>query len=652
MPSAFRSVPHDRSPDGRYVVSNLTGHHVAVAKLNDLPGVAWRLGPWEEMTVSEETLAGAKVAPWEERSIVEVRPWVPRPVSWLLLSLGGVVMVGFWALVIRFGMALPFIEGPSDSFWMRTLIFMAGAAALAPLLSLGDWESGGRLGVAGFRGVRIPALRRAAVLTSTVIVVVVISVGLPLGVIISAGGWEDLPAQAVETAKLIPGGASTTERFVGAWERFMLAVDRPIEWALHQDPARLVGSGLQLLFITTLSLLPALFFFQFDRQKLATLRTRFFRSVVLLDPTLRTLRHAHSVYGARADDLLGTPVGEGGRGERGAGRLVVLLSATLLVTLGWITTLNPLSVSATAATPSVLAYFQPEPSPFVYAFLGAYVFGIGMLFRRYVRSDLTPEAYAHFTVRAISSVLIAWAVLELPGSATELQVVAEQAVGATEAAADTAGGSTTGEHGGIWLALAFLIGFFPETGLSLLKRAVAVRARGLVMREEERSVALERLEGINVYHQSRLLDEGVENVENLAHADIIELMLDTRIPLPTLVDWIDQAILLGHVPDQEDQNALRDCGIRTATDLEAAFALASDRDPESANPERFFDLLPAKVEGAPARLRIVLDAVHDDEWMQYLRRCRSDDLNGLHLDESMLEQWDLGEEAFQESLVA
>ena len=54
---------------------------------------------------------------------------------------------------------------------------------------------------------------------------------------------------------------------------------------------------------------------------------------------------------------------------------------------------------------------------------------------------------------------------------------------------------------------------------------------------------LTELEGIDLYDRTRLAEEGVNNVEALAHADIIDLMSSTRISAAELVDWTDQAIL-------------------------------------------------------------------------------------------------------------
>ena len=58
---------------------------------------------------------------------------------------------------------------------------------------------------------------------------------------------------------------------------------------------------------------------------------------------------------------------------------------------------------------------------------------------------------------------------------------------------------------------------------------------------------LTSLEGIDLYDRTRLDEEGVNNVEGLAHSDIVDLMSSTRISAAQLVDWTDQAILYLHV---------------------------------------------------------------------------------------------------------
>ena len=72
-------------------------------------------------------------------------------------------------------------------------------------------------------------------------------------------------------------------------------------------------------------------------------------------------------------------------------------------------------------------------------------------------------------------------------------------------------------------------------------------------------------------------EEDIENVPNLATADIVELMLNTKIANNRIIDWVDQAILLMVLPPAPKEGAqnwigtvLRNNGIRTASALVAA----------------------------------------------------------------------------------
>jgi hypothetical protein len=58
---------------------------------------------------------------------------------------------------------------------------------------------------------------------------------------------------------------------------------------------------------------------------------------------------------------------------------------------------------------------------------------------------------------------------------------------------------------------------------------------------------LTELEGVNLYDRARLSEEGVDNIENLAHHNMIHLLVQTRIPVSRLVDMFDQAILYLHL---------------------------------------------------------------------------------------------------------
>jgi hypothetical protein len=84
---------------------------------------------------------------------------------------------------------------------------------------------------------------------------------------------------------------------------------------------------------------------------------------------------------------------------------------------------------------------------------------------------------------------------------------------------------------------------------------------------------LNRLDGLTVWHETRL--EDIENVHNMATADIVDLLVDTRIPADRVIDWIDRAILLTQLRPDEATNAdeksaqrrLAKHGVRTASSL-------------------------------------------------------------------------------------
>jgi predicted dehydrogenase len=73
------------------------------------------------------------------------------------------------------------------------------------------------------------------------------------------------------------------------------------------------------------------------------------------------------------------------------------------------------------------------------------------------------------------------------------------------------------------------------------------------------------LDDIDVYERTRLEEEGITSVQALARHDLVDLILSSRIPIPRLIDWVDQAILHQHL--SPDYGIFRSVGIRTATDF-------------------------------------------------------------------------------------
>jgi hypothetical protein len=148
------------------------------------------------------------------------------------------------------------------------------------------------------------------------------------------------------------------------------------------------------------------------------------------------------------------------------------------------------------------------------AFLGAYLFGIQELVRRYNTFDLLPQVYSSIFVRMVV--------------ATGIVTVAALFIG-------EGGGGTLG------LIVAFLIGMFPKRGIEWLqtktKDVFDARQRESSMR------ALTDIVGIGSWHEARLAEIGIDDAQNLATTDLRKLLLTTQFDTQELVSWIDQSIL-------------------------------------------------------------------------------------------------------------
>lgn len=201
-----------------------------------------------------------------------------------------------------------------------------------------------------------------------------------------------------------------------------------------------------------------------------------------------------------------------------------------------------------------------------YGFIGSYAFIVQSLVRRYFQADLKTHAY----VSAMARVILVSALITAVHPLWTMQGVPEQ----TE------------------LAFAFLIGFFPELGLRALRQGLAGVMRALPIGTDER-FPLRQLDGVTIWVQARFLEEGIEDMQNLATANLVDLMLHTRMPISRLVDWVDQAFLYLRVgngngrssktdqattDESGDRKLLRRYGIRTATDLLNAFDKAGTKD--------------------------------------------------------------------------
>jgi len=184
-------------------------------------------------------------------------------------------------------------------------------------------------------------------------------------------------------------------------------------------------------------------------------------------------------------------------------------------------------------------------------FLGAYLWGLQNIFRRYAMNDLLPVAYYHFGLRMITASVVALLIYHVVGGFTSDQLVGGD-------------GSEASMAGGLLLVTVFLVGMFPQRGI----RWLGQHAGSLMQphRSAARELPLEMIEGMTAYDKDRLAELGIDSVFDLATADFIPLLLKTPYGSRELIDWILQAKLCARFGEAVTELRLQ--GFRTIVDLE------------------------------------------------------------------------------------
>lgn len=179
-----------------------------------------------------------------------------------------------------------------------------------------------------------------------------------------------------------------------------------------------------------------------------------------------------------------------------------------------------------------------------FGFLGAYLFAVQLVYRRYTTIDLQPSVYMYCAQTLLGGLVfnyVAFQALTLLVGTSE-DIVAQGALG----------------------IIAFSLGYFPFIAIRWFSRItyntlVLQRGRGEFL-------ALEMIDGISDLHETRLREQGIDNVQNLACANLFELLTTTNFNSQQLADWVDQAMLYMYLEPQKIE-VFRGASIRTASDF-------------------------------------------------------------------------------------
>ncbi len=237
------------------------------------------------------------------------------------------------------------------------------------------------------------------------------------------------------------------------------------------------------------------------------------------------------------------------------------------------------------------------------AFFGAYIWSILYLLKRIANFDLSPLSF----LRAATQILLACFV------AATLRHVLH---GVTTHGQDEPW--FTFAQPGMFLGLAFLVGYFPTLGIDTL----VDRFQGLQLKRVDpearkmcRTLPMDMIDGMDPSIRFRLAELEIEDVQNLATANPVLLFMETPYGFFEALDWVAQAQLIVAVgPEKALQ--LRNMCIRTVFDLDNA---GSDPLLQPA----LADILFSKVSTKPAdpeSVRTLCVAINENLYVRRLRQ--------------------------------
>lgn len=182
--------------------------------------------------------------------------------------------------------------------------------------------------------------------------------------------------------------------------------------------------------------------------------------------------------------------------------------------------------------PFLLTAFEKAP-PFSVGFAGFYLYALTLFVRRYTTHDLNDRIFVPLFLRGITVALLGWVLASI------------------------------GEGGGLSRALVFAAGIFPSAGLQALAKLTQTTVDRL---SNEGGSAFKTIPEIDFWKETTLQEVGINDFNDLAKANLDQLLFDLGMNPAVLLRAVDRAVLI-HVLGAEAAAKLAAIPLFTASDL-------------------------------------------------------------------------------------
>lgn len=232
----------------------------------------------------------------------------------------------------------------------------------------------------------------------------------------------------------------------------------------------------------------------------------------------------------------------------------------------------------------------PFQIAFAFGFLGALIFSLRDGIKRFNNVDMYPKIYIFYAVRFIVSCSL---------SATLAYFVFEK-----------------------WMIslgpiVFFMIGYFPERVITFLDDKMN---KYLGIRKATHTpIPLSLVQGLSAEKALKLREIGIEDVQNLAVANVDKLRNNLPFNKAMLCDWIAQSILILYFVD--DIKNLRESGVRTILDLQECALTSEDEECQAC--AGIIGIKPVQLQ----YVRKILQLEYMKTRMEELRNCLSSEYN-------------------------